>query len=121
MRTGPTRESTRELIVDLEKKGKKVQKAVWKKLSQKLARPTRQRAEINVYRLSEIALKNAGRVLVVPGKILSKGDVAGKIEVACFSCSKKAKEKIGKAGGKVMSLKELIESKTEPSKMVIVQ
>jgi len=121
MRTGPTNKSTRELIVDLEKAGKKLDKKVWGEIAYRLSAPSRRRAQINVYKLSILAKKNKGRILVVPGKVLSNGKVDGLIEVACFSISAKAKEAIEEAKGKVMSLKDLIESKAASNKMVIVQ
>src|SRR3989338_3798779 len=120
MRTGPTSEMTREIIVDLEKEGKKSGKAVWLKISERLSASSRRRAQVNVYSLSELAKKNPGKILVVPGKVLSKGNAEGKIEVACFACSEKARKAMEGAKGKVMTLKELIAPKTAPGKMVIV-
>ena len=121
MRTGPTSEMTRELIVDLEKAGKKTGKKVWTEIARRLSAPSRRRTEVNVYSLSMLAKKNEGRVLVVPGKVLSKGNADRKIDVACFACSEKARMAIKSADGQVLTLKELIESKIAPNKMVIVQ
>ncbi len=121
MRTGPTNEMTREIIVDLEKEGKKTGKKVWGEIASRLSKPTRSRAEINVYSLNVLAKKNEGCILVVPGKVLATGSADTKIDVACFACSEKARKTIHGAKGKVMNLKELIESKTASNKMVIVQ
>lgn len=121
MRTGPTRKQTRETIVALKKQGKKAKNAVLSDIARRLSRATRQRAEVNVFKLNELALKMKGKVFVVPGKVLSKGNVNTKIEVACFSCSKKAEEKIHAHEGKVMDLNELIESGMESKNLVIVE
>ena len=66
------------------------------------------------------AAKNAGKTIVVPGKVLATGVAGAKIEVACISCSAAARQKIVKAGGKVISIKQLAQAKPEASKMVII-
>ena|SRR3989344_7834592 len=121
MKTGPSNKATRELIVDLDKQGKKSGKAVWKVLSAKLAASSRRRIAVNIYTLRKAAKANKDKVLVVPGKVLSKGELQEKIEVACFACSGKAKKKIEGAKGKVITLKDLMKSNMDASKMVIVQ
>ena len=121
MRTGPTKKSTRELIVDLEKQGKKSGKKVWKDVAARLGKPSRNLAKVNVYKLNALSKKFPGKIFVVPGKVLSSGDVDSKIGVACFTCSEKAREKIEAGKGKVMSLKELVGAKVKESSMVIVR
>ena len=121
MRTGPTNEKTREIIVDLDKFGKKAKKELWRDLAERIGKPSRHRASINVYKLSRLAKANAGKVLVVPGKVLAKGNAETIIEVACLACSGKARREIENAKGKVMSFKELLASKPHADKMVIVQ
>ncbi len=120
MRTGPTKQSTREIIVDLDKHGKKSKKNVWRDLAERIAKPSRQRASVNVYKLSRLAKANVGKVLVVPGKVLAKGVAEVKMEVACLACSAQARSEIEKAKGKVMGMKELIASKAGADKLVIV-
>ena len=62
-----------------------------------------------------------GLVLVVPGKVLSVGEFSKRADVAAYSFSQRAAEKIAGAGGKVMTLEELLESnpKGQKAKMVI--
>ena len=120
-RTGPMNEELRRVIVSLEKQGRKTGKKVWKDLSQRLSRPSRNRTSVNLYRLEALAGKNAGKTFVVPGKVLSTGSLNSKIEVACLSCSEKAAEKIVALKGKVVPLRKLIELNPEAGKMVIVQ
>ena len=120
-RTGPTNENTKEIIVAFEKQAKKTDKTVWKDIAKRLKKPTRIRAKTNVFALEKIAKKNNGKILVVPGKILAAGEINSKVDVACLDCSEKAKEKIEAQKGKVMTLTELVESKADVKKMVIVQ
>jgi len=121
MRTGPTKQETRDTIVKLEKYGKKTKKAVWKDLAKRLKKPSRIRAKINVYRLNELAEKNKDKILVIAGKVLAKGNIEKKIEVACFTYSEKAKEKIIANKGTIISLTDLIDKKISADKMVIIQ
>ncbi|HZX33769.1 MAG TPA: 50S ribosomal protein L18e [archaeon] len=120
-RTGPMNEELRRVIVSLEKQGRKTGKKVWKDLSQRLSRPSRNRTSVNLYRLEALAGRNAGKILIVPGKVLSTGALSLKIEVACVSCSENAERKISALKGKVVSMEKLIEMNPEAGKMVIVQ
>jgi len=121
MLTGPTKQETRTLIVDLEKYGKKSGKKVWKTIANNLNKSTRNRAKVNVYHLNKLAKKQKNKTFVVPGKVLATGFVDEKIEVACLDYSEKAKEKIMEQKGKIISLKELINEKTKEEKMVIIK
>ncbi|HEC86656.1 MAG TPA: 50S ribosomal protein L18e, partial [Thermoplasmatales archaeon] len=51
-------------------------------------------------------------IALVPGKVLSAGNMSKKVIVAAWSFSEKAREKILKAGGKCISIEELV--KTNP-------
>ncbi|MCR4335016.1 MAG: 50S ribosomal protein L18e [archaeon] len=121
MRKTMAKKSTKELIVSLEKHGKKTKKKIWKSLAERLAKPTRIRAKVNVDKLNKLAKKQKGKIFVVPGKVLAMGVIDMQLNVACFEYSAKAKEKIESQKGKIISLTELIESKPKESEMVIVQ
>ena len=111
----------RGLSIDLDRQGTKTKKGVWFDLAERVSKPVRKRAEINLYRLSEAAEINKGKLLVVPGKVLSGGEAKAKMEVACMSCSKSAREKITNAGGIVIGINELMDGKHPENKIAIVQ
>ncbi len=111
----------RGLSISLEKLGRKTGKGLWKRLAYSVARPVRKKAEVNLYELSEAAGKNAGKTLVVAGKVLATGEATGKMEVACISCSAAAKQKIINAGGKVMGIGELLSTSPDAGKVVIIE
>ncbi len=100
---GPTNKHLARLIATLEKMARKNKAPVWQRAAELLSRPTRKRVEVNLYKLAT----RSGTVLV-PGKVLSTG-VAGKATVAAFTFSRKAREKISKAGGKALSISQLLE------------
>ncbi|MEK6926551.1 MAG: uL15 family ribosomal protein [Nanoarchaeota archaeon] len=64
----------------------------WLEVAAILSSPIRKKVEKN---LSELEGKGT---LVVPGKVLSMGEVKGKFKVAALSFSKKAEESLKKAG-----------------------
>jgi large subunit ribosomal protein L18e len=51
----------------------------------------------------------------VPGKLLGSGDVIGKPNVAAYSVSSGARSKIEEAGGRVITIRELMNENPEGS------
>ena len=115
VKTGPTNKNLAKLIATLEKAAKSNKAPVWKRAAELLSRPTRKRVEVNLTKLSHFV----GSVLV-PGKVLATGDSGNKITIAAFAFSAKAREKIAKAGGKTMTVQQLIESNPTGKNVTIV-
>ncbi len=101
---GSTNKNLVALIAFLEKTGRKNKAPIWETAARFLSRPTRKRVEVNVHKLA----KYTGTILV-PGKVLSTGNGA-KVTVAALAFSAAASQKISKAGGKTMSIRQLVES-----------
>ena len=47
---------------------------------------------------------------LIPGKVLSSGDLTKKLTIAAWTFSDKAEEKIKKAGGKSISIEDLMKN-----------
>jgi large subunit ribosomal protein L18e len=106
--TGPSDPITVALIRDLRKKGASDKKhSFWTVLSKRLAKPRRQRPIVNLSKISRYAKKD--ELVVVPGKVLASGEIKGSYTVAALNFSEVAEEKIIKAGGRAISLRDLIE------------
>jgi large subunit ribosomal protein L18e len=106
--TGPSDPITVALIRDLRKKGASDKKHnFWTVLSKRLAKPRRQRPIVNLSKISRYAKKD--ELVVVPGKVLASGEIKGSYTVAALNFSEVAEEKIIKAGGRAISLRDLIE------------
>jgi large subunit ribosomal protein L18e len=118
MRTGPTLLGTQKLIIELKKLGNKEKAPIWKRVSEEMAKSTRTRREVALYKINKTI--GAGEIALVPGKVLSNGDFAKKVTVAAFRFSEKAKEKITKAGGKAISIQQLIKENPKGKKVRIV-
>ena len=117
VRTGPTSTATKKLIVDLKRLSTKEKVNLWRRLADDLLKSTRQRREANIYKINECT--RDGEIAVVPGKVLSEGELNKKITVAAFKFSEKAKQKINKIG-KVISLQQLIKDNPKGKKCRII-
>jgi len=92
MKKGPTNPVLVETIEKLKKSKKKSLIAVAKKLES----ARRRRPEVNLWKINKYSAE--GDTVVVPGKVLSEGELTHKINLAAFSFSKKAASKLeGKA------------------------
>ena len=91
---------------------------IWRDIALRLERPARHWAEVNVGNLDRHA--NEDDVIVVPGKLLGAGDLNKKVTVAAFRCTGQAKEKVANAGGRSLSLEELVKSNPKGSNVRIM-
>ncbi len=104
--TGPTNPQTRKTIELLLEQFKKEKAKIWRYVAEKLQTPRRRKIEVNVSKFEKYC--NDGDYVVVPGVVLGNGELTKKVYVAALRFSKQAKEKIENAGGKCMSIEELI-------------
>ena len=108
-----------ELINKLYEQSRKEDAAIWKDVAQRLERSNRRTAEVN---LSDIARNaEAGETILVPGKVLSNGNLEEKVNVVAFKFSAQAQEKIESAGGECISIDEIIESNPKGSNIRIME
>jgi large subunit ribosomal protein L18e len=118
---GPTKKSTRELILALEKYGKKSKAELFIDLAKRIAKPRRTRTSVNLWKLSKMAKAFPDKTLVVPGKVLSYGSLEGKPSVAAFEFSAKALEKIQTAGAKPLTLYDLVKTESKQTNLVLIK
>ncbi|HLC60581.1 MAG TPA: 50S ribosomal protein L18e [Candidatus Nanoarchaeia archaeon] len=110
-RTGPTNIILLKLVAELKKRSNEQEAEIWRRVANDLERPTRQRRVVNLSSISRYTKEN--EIIVVPGKVLGSGDLQHKLTISAFQFSDGAKEKIEKAGSKIVPLLEL--SKDNPS------
>ncbi len=110
-RTGPTNPVLRKNIRLLRKASVENKVNVWSALAELIERPRRVKKAVNVGKLERYC--NDGDVVIVPVKLLGGGNLTKKITVAAVSFSPLAKEKIEKAGGKCLSIEEIIKINPE--------
>lgn len=109
--TGPTNAFLLRLILELKKRSSEQNANIWKRVANDLEKPTRQRRVVNLSSISRHTREN--EIIVVPGKVLGAGDLQHKLTISAFQFSSGAKEKIEKAGAKIITLIDL--SKENPS------
>src|SRR3989344_2338356 len=117
-RTGPTNPHLQQLIRDLKKLSSQKQVKLWKRIATDLQRPTRIRRKVNLYKIEKY-LKD-GETALIPGKLLSVGDLTKKTEIAAYQASEQAKEKIKKSGSKFLTIHELMKKNPQGKKVRII-
>ena len=115
-RTGPTNLQLQNLIKELQKRS--LESQLWKRVAQDLSKSTRQRRVVNLYKINKFARE--GEIILVPGKVLSVGDLDKKVQVAAYQFSESAKEKILKNNGTTLSIQELLEKNPEGKQVRIL-
>ncbi len=115
-RTGPTNYQLQSLLAELEPKA--VESPLWRRVVEDIQKPTRQRRSVNVYKIEKFA--RDGETVLVPGKVLSVGELNKKVTVAAMNFSEEAKRKIVEAKGKAISIRELLQANPDGKKVRIL-
>ncbi len=86
------RKSNKELvetIIAAKKKDK------WLKVARILSGPRRKAVSLNLEQINETS--KDGETLIIPGKVLSQGEISKKVKIVALSFSEKTKEKLLKS------------------------
>jgi large subunit ribosomal protein L18e len=116
-RTGPTNPNLQVLISELKQKSLAEGVKLWKRVAKDLEKPSRQRRSVNIYKIDKTARE--GETVIVPGKVLSVGQLTKKLNVAAFIFSKQAEEKINQVG-KAITIQQLIQENPKGKKVRII-
>ena len=106
------------LISELKKKSITSKQRLWKAIALELERPTRQRRVVNLSRIDRFTKE--GEIIVVPGKVLSSGDLNHKLTIAAWRFSETSIDKITSQKGKAISIEELMKSEIKGKKIRII-
>jgi large subunit ribosomal protein L18e len=106
------------LIVALKRLAIERQRPFWKSVALDLEAPTRRRRIVNLWKLEQHAKE--GEVLLVPGKVLGDGLLTKKVTIAAASCSAEAKRKVASAGGRILSIEELMHAQPDGKNIRII-
>ena len=74
----------------------------------RLQKPSKNWPIVNLNRISTHI--NDKETALIPGKVLSSGNLTKKVTIAAWSFSEKSYEKIKKAGGKSITISELMKN-----------
>ncbi len=106
------------LIFDLKATNRENGAAIWRDIAKRLEKPKRNWAEVNLSNLERNT--KDGETILVPGKVLAAGSLDKKLTVAAYSFSERALAEIEGAGGKGMTIRELMEENPKGSKVRIM-
>lgn len=109
------RKSNEELVSTIIAAKKKEK---WLPVADMLAGPRRMLVEMNLDELDRDAKE--GETVVVPGKILSHGEMNKKVKIVAFKFSGKAKEKLLKSKIQVSTIEEEIKKNPEAKGVRII-
>lgn len=113
-----TNDELQNLIADLKKTSSTEKANLWKRIAADLSKSSRQRRVVNLSRINRYTKDND--VIIVPGKVLSAGEINHKVQVAAFSFSKIAKQKIIQANGQALSISEMLKTNPGAKKIKII-
>jgi len=94
------------LIQELKKASYEHDVPIWRDIALRLEKPLRNWPVVNLTKIDRFIHEN--ETALIPGKVLSAGILTKKVSIAAWSFSEKSIEKIKKAGGKHLSLEELM-------------
>lgn len=108
----------RLLVEQLHEHHKKYSAEIWRTVAEELLKPTRRRRAVNISKINRYT--QANDVVVVPGKVLGSGELDHPVVVAALNFSKTAIEKIQRAGGRAISIFELLKERPDGSHVKII-
>ncbi len=106
------------LIMELKKTSIEKDVKLWKRIAKELEGPTSKRRVVNLSRINKYSKNND--TVIVPGKVLSMGDLNKKVTIAAYNFSKSALQKINSSGSKAISINELVKQNPKGSKVRII-
>ena len=85
-------EKLKELIGSLKKQSLEHKTGVWKRVALELERPTRNHRVVNLSKIEKYS--NDNDVIIVPGKLLSGGELSKKVTIIAYNYSQKTLDKV---------------------------
>lgn len=87
-----SRKKTNQELVETILKAAKNEK--WIDVARIISGPRRNRVELNLEKINEVA--EDGETVLIPGKVLSQGEISKKIKIVALGFSENAREKLSK-------------------------
>ncbi|MFO7678169.1 MAG: 50S ribosomal protein L18e [Thermoplasmatota archaeon] len=107
-RTRKTNPMLTTLIQELKKQSYEQDVPLWKDVALRLEKPSRNWPVVNLNRIDRYIHEK--ETALIPGKVLSYGNLTKKVSIAAWGFSEKSIEKIKKAGGKTLTIEDLLKS-----------
>ena len=85
----------------------KTKRRIWRKVAKELSKKNQYHVETNLHRINKHTKPN--ETVLVPGKVLSDGELDHRILIAAHAFSQAAREKLLRSKSKLMTIKELLD------------
>jgi len=99
-----------EEIIQLVNLLKKQPAPLWKTVAKLITKPSRKQVAVNIEKINKMSKGDA--VVIVPGKILSKGNLENNITIVALKFSEAARQKLAKKAN-LMSFPEFIKKQND--------
>lgn len=106
------------LITELESTARRSDADVWIDVADRLAKPRRTHAEVNLGRIERYADEEC--TVVVPGKVLGSGILQKNVRIAAVDFSGTAERKIEATEGAAIPLEEAIDENPDGSNVQVI-
>ncbi|GAA0655450.1 50S ribosomal protein L18e [Salarchaeum japonicum] len=107
------------LIAELKSVSRDEGADVWGDVAERLQKPRRTHAEVNLSRIERYA--NEDETVVVPGKVLGSGVLQKSVTVAAVDFSGSAETKIEHANGETVQLEQAVQQNPEGSNVRVIR
>ncbi|ELY56918.1 MULTISPECIES: 50S ribosomal protein L18e [Natronococcus] len=107
-----------DLIAELKSTSRERDADVWRDVADRLEKPRRTHAEVNLGRIERYAREE--ETVVVPGKVLGSGALQKNVTVAAVDFSSSAETKIEQVGDTV-ALEQVLEDNPEGSNVRVIR
>jgi len=91
----------------------------WIEIAALLSGPTKERIQVNLDKIEKNS--KAGEIIVIPGKILSVGEISKKLKIVALNFSERAKEKLLKSNCEIILLKDEIKNNKDAKGVKILK
>src|SRR6056297_3345372 len=108
----------RSLIADLKSAARSSGADVWADVAERLEKPRRTHAEVNLGRIERYARED--ETVVVPGKVLGSGALRKGVTVAAVDFSGTARQKV-EAVGEAITLEQALEQNRDGSNVRVIR
>ena len=100
-------------------KGRENKAKIWSVAADQLSRPGRAKAVLNVNHVSRSTKPDS--LVLVPGKLLGSGIINHRVIIGAFDYSLAAREKVERAGGQCLALKDFVTRYPKGSNVTIMR
>jgi large subunit ribosomal protein L18e len=119
MKPTKTNPNLTRLIGELQSASRSNDAEIWRDIAARLEKPLSHWAEVNLGEISRNAKPKA--TIIVPGKLLGGGDVTQALVVASYKCSASARRKLEAAGGRAITISQLLKENPKGSGVVVMR